>query len=54
MNVIYLVLIAGFIGSNTGGMTSIPQASKQQCEQNAKYLMNQSDIKKAYCVWGVK
>ena len=54
MNVVYLVLIAGLIGSNTSGVTSIPQASKQQCEQNAKYLNSQTGVKRAYCIWGVK
>ena len=54
MNVIYLVLIVGSFGGDIGGATSIPQASKQQCEQNAKYFNNQPGVKKSYCIWGVK
>ena len=53
MNVIYLVVLFSLV-SNGAGTTIIPQNSAKQCEQNAKYFNNQSEVRKAYCIWGVK
>jgi len=55
INVIYLVIL--FNSNYNGGVgasVSIPQANMKQCIVNQKNYMKEYDVKKAYCIVGVK
>lgn len=54
INVVYLVLVfSGYGNNSSGGAVAIPQANMAQCQVNAKNY-NDLDVKKAYCIVGVK
>lgn len=52
INVVYLVLITVW-GTGTATI-SIPQANMKQCEINRKSTMIDNEIKRSYCIVGVK
>ena len=55
MNTIYLVLLIGTFQTATyTGAVSLPQANMKQCQVNAKNLLKDHSVKKAYCIVGIK
>lgn len=57
INVVYLVIVFFVEPSasyKAGAAASIPQANMAQCQVNAKNYGKDSNVKKTYCIVGVK